>query len=139
MALIGSDIIKAKSILENGGLVAIPTETVYGLAANAYDEDAVARIFKAKNRPSFDPLIVHVNEYDRLAEFTSDFPEKARELTRTIWPFDFVTEEKTHYFRLGDFWLGNRSGSYARRTLTHELLSQLAFPFAHLTPTPSGI
>ncbi|MGB1267947.1 MAG: L-threonylcarbamoyladenylate synthase, partial [Schleiferiaceae bacterium] len=59
MALI-TDSNEAIRILKSGGLVALPTETVYGLGANALDEQAVAKVFKAKNRPSFDPLIVHV-------------------------------------------------------------------------------
>ena len=60
MADIGKDINKAKELLERGELVAIPTETVYGLAANALNGSAVARIFAVKNRPEFDPLIVHI-------------------------------------------------------------------------------
>ncbi|HEY0769544.1 MAG TPA: Sua5/YciO/YrdC/YwlC family protein, partial [Sphingobacteriaceae bacterium] len=60
MADTGSDLEKAKAILSRGELVAIPTETVYGLAANALNPDAVAKIFSVKNRPEFDPLIVHV-------------------------------------------------------------------------------
>ena len=55
-----SDIEKAVSILRLGGLVAIPTETVYGLAADATNEEAVSKIFKAKGRPAFNPLIIHV-------------------------------------------------------------------------------
>jgi L-threonylcarbamoyladenylate synthase len=58
---IGTDIEKASKLLLEGKLVAIPTETVYGLAANALDEQAVLRIFEAKQRPFFDPLIVHVH------------------------------------------------------------------------------
>ena len=53
---------RAAEILKNGGLVAIPTETVYGLAANAFDEKAVANIFKAKGRPQDNPLIVHISD-----------------------------------------------------------------------------
>ena len=56
---------EAVRILKSGGLVALPTETVYGLGANALDEHAVAKVFKAKNRPSFDPLIVHVASVDQ--------------------------------------------------------------------------
>ena len=140
MALIGSDIIKAKSILENGGLVAIPTETVYGLAANAYDEDAVARIFKAKNRPSFDPLIVHVNDYDRLAEFTSDFPKKARELTRIIWPgpLTLLLKRKPIISDLVTSGLETVAVRMPRHTLTHELLTQLDFPLAAPSANPFG-
>ena len=60
MANLGKDIKEAKEALEAGGLVGIPTETVYGLAANAFDEESIIKIFEVKNRPEFDPLIVHV-------------------------------------------------------------------------------
>ena len=72
-------------VLRRGGLVAIPTETVYGLAANALDERACRKIFRAKGRPTRDPLIVHVghiNQVDALAEFN----ETAWHLARTFWP-----------------------------------------------------
>ncbi len=59
-AAIGDDIARAASLIREGGLVAFPTETVYGLGANAYDVRAIGRIFAAKDRPTFDPLIVHV-------------------------------------------------------------------------------
>ena len=58
--IIGKDILIAKSYFEKGEVVGMPTETVYGLAGNALNEDVVLKIFSAKNRPHFDPLIVHV-------------------------------------------------------------------------------
>lgn len=76
----------ACEILKKGGLVAIPTETVYGLAANAYDEKAVAQIFKAKGRPQDNPLIVHVSDYEMLREVVADLPTKAIELAQKFWP-----------------------------------------------------
>ena len=66
MAEIGKDILKAKQFLEKGQLVGIPTETVYGLAANALDPIAVAKIFEAKERPTFDPLIVHTYQINEV-------------------------------------------------------------------------
>lgn len=78
-------IARAAQILESGGLVAVPTETVYGLAARADRAEAVARIYAAKGRPDFNPLIVHVSglaEAERLAEFS---PE-ARALAEAHWP-----------------------------------------------------
>jgi len=82
------DIQTAAAILREGGLVAMPTETVYGLAANALDGDAVRRIFKAKGRPMDNPLIVHVAEVsdiDRL-HLVSDFPAAAQRLADAFWP-----------------------------------------------------
>lgn len=76
----------ACEILKQGGLVAIPTETVYGLAANAFNEDAVANIFKAKGRPQDNPLIVHVSDYLMLQQVVKELPEKAMELGEKFWP-----------------------------------------------------
>lgn len=77
---------RAAKILREGGLVALPTETVYGLGANALDARAVARIFEAKRRPHFDPLIVHITSLDQLTELAAEFPDKARRLTERFWP-----------------------------------------------------
>ena len=74
MAQIGKDIGLAKDILIGGDIIGIPTETVYGLAANAFDVDAVTKVFTAKERPSFDPLIVHTDTLDKVAEFVEDLP-----------------------------------------------------------------
>ena len=86
MARIGKDIEEAKHILQQGGLVAIPTETVYGLAANAFDPEAVARIFEAKKRPSFDPLIVHISGIDKVGAIAAELPATARALAAKFWP-----------------------------------------------------
>lgn len=86
MAIIGTDVLKAASIIKEGGLVAIPTETVYGLAANALNELAVTQIFKVKNRPFFDPLIIHVSGIEDVSKYVSVFPLLARKLAETFWP-----------------------------------------------------
>jgi len=75
----------AAAILKRGGLVALPTETVYGLGANAGDDAAVAAIFAAKGRPSFNPLIVHVRDYEHAIEH-GVFPALARDLAAAFWP-----------------------------------------------------
>lgn len=83
-------IARAAKILRDGGLVAFPTETVYGLGANALDPAAVARIFDAKQRPSWDPVIVHiagaVAKNSMLNSLTTDIPEPARKLITAFWP-----------------------------------------------------
>lgn len=79
-------IAKAARALAEGRLVAIPTETVYGLGANAFDAEAVARVFEAKKRPSFDPLIVHIADFlllDEVARFPDD---RARRIATAFWP-----------------------------------------------------
>lgn len=75
----------AAEILKSGGLVAIPTETVYGLAANALDEKAVSEIFKAKGRPQDNPLIVHISDFDMLKPLVKDIPEIAKRLADKFW------------------------------------------------------
>lgn len=77
---------RAAATLQAGGLVAIPTETVYGLAANALNPQAVAKIFAAKERPYFDPLIVHLAEESWWPRVVSDFPPVARKLAAMFWP-----------------------------------------------------
>ncbi|PWM35462.1 MAG: threonylcarbamoyl-AMP synthase [Clostridiales bacterium] len=73
-------------ILRRGGIVALPTETVYGLAANALDERAVAKIFAAKGRPQDNPLIVHISDLAMIEELVTAFPEGARRLAGHFWP-----------------------------------------------------
>lgn len=80
------DIERAGELLRAGELVGIPTETVYGLAANALDGKAVASIFKAKGRPQDNPLIVHISKLEQLAPLVSDIPEAAVQLAAEYWP-----------------------------------------------------
>ncbi len=77
---------RAAELLHGGGVVAIPTETVYGLAANAFDARAVARVYEIKRRPSFDPLIVHVLDEAMLARVAAGIPDAARALIARFWP-----------------------------------------------------
>lgn len=76
----------AAEILKSGGLVAIPTETVYGLAANALNESAVKKIFEAKGRPSDNPLIVHISDVDEIYNLVSELPVAAQKLAAAFWP-----------------------------------------------------
>ena len=82
----GRDVARAASILDGGGLVAFPTETVYGLGADASSDRAVARIFEAKGRPRAHPLIVHLASDARLDDWALDVPDAARRLARAVWP-----------------------------------------------------
>lgn len=77
---------KAAELLAGGGLVAFPTETVYGLGANALDEEAVAGIFRAKGRPQDNPLIVHVCSLDMIGPLVTKVPEAAVRLAGAFWP-----------------------------------------------------
>ena len=82
----GSVIAQAAAVLRAGGLVAFPTETVYGLGGNALDAGAVKRIFAAKGRPATNPLIVHVPDLATALPLIRDFPQTARTLTERFWP-----------------------------------------------------
>ncbi len=76
----------ACEILKNGGVVGIPTETVYGLAANAYNPDAIKKIFTAKGRPQDNPLIVHIASIDTLYEIASEISDTALKCAEKFWP-----------------------------------------------------
>src|ERR687889_71740 len=78
-------LVRAAELLRAGGLVAFPTETVYGLGADATDDRAVASIFQAKGRPHFNPLIVHVPDMSA-AEAVVHFDERAERLAESLWP-----------------------------------------------------
>ena len=77
---------QAAEIIRQGGIVAFPTETVYGLGADAYNPLAVARVFEVKRRPYFDPLIVHIASPAHLEKLVKDIPSSARKLTEKLWP-----------------------------------------------------
>lgn len=77
---------QAAGILRAGGICAIPTETVYGLAANCYDEKACANVFSAKGRPQDNPLIIHIADPEMLEDICMAVPEKARLLMKAFWP-----------------------------------------------------
>lgn len=81
-----ADVSRAAVLLRQGELVAVPTETVYGLAANAADPHAVAKVFAAKGRPADHPLIVHIAKLEQLTQFADAVPAVAYELAKVFWP-----------------------------------------------------
>ncbi len=86
LAPTSENIILAASALREGGLVGMPTETVYGIAAIATDPEAVRKVFEVKGRPADNPLIVHVASRDQVAEVVSSFPSEAQKLADAFWP-----------------------------------------------------
>ena len=90
-------LVSAAAILKSGGLVAFPTETVYGLGADASNPDAIARIYEAKGRPSDHPLIVHISSLDQMEQWASDIPEYAITLARDFWPGPMTLVVKRSY------------------------------------------
>lgn len=140
MADKGSDLEKAKAILSRGELVAIPTETVYGLAANALNPDAVAKIFSVKNRPEFDPLIVHVPDLESVDQYVDFIPLKARKLASLNWPgpLTMVLKKKTvipDIVTAGMDTVGIRCPDHV---LSRQLLRELPFPLAAPSANPFG-
>jgi L-threonylcarbamoyladenylate synthase len=140
MATIGSDIQQAASFLMKGELVAIPTETVYGLAGNALNEEAVTKIFVAKNRPQFDPLIVHVPDLISVSTYVTHVPEPARRLAEAFWPgpLTLLFEKKSIIPDLVTSGLDTVGIRCPRHPLTHALLKQLPFPLAAPSANPFG-
>ena len=133
MGVIGKDLEQAKKALIAGKLVGIPTETVYGLAANAMDPAAVTRIFQAKNRPSFHPLIVHIHSLQQAIDWVEPIPSKILRLTEMLWPgpLTVLLKKKEHgipdIVTGGSPWVGLR---VPQHPMTLELLKQLPFPLA---------
>ncbi len=140
MAAIGKDIDQAAAILQMGGLVAIPTETVYGLAANAFDSEAVVKIFATKNRPAFDPLITHVANSDQLAPLVSYMPAVARQLMQAYWPGPLtLVLPKTHLMNdLVTSGLPTAAFRQPRHPLLQQLLSIVDFPLVAPSANPFG-
>jgi len=81
-----ANINKAASIIRSGGIVSFPTETVYGLGADVFNPTGITRIFEAKNRPYFDPLIAHIASIHQLEQLTTGIDEKTEILARSFWP-----------------------------------------------------
>jgi len=81
---------KAAEVLKNDGIVAVPTETVYGLAASAYSDEAIKKVFEAKGRPQDNPLIVHISNMEMLSEVAVNIPEKAYVCAEKFWPGPFT-------------------------------------------------
>jgi len=140
MAEIGKDIAKVKALLESGKLVAIPTETVYGLAGNALDVAAVAKIFEAKNRPHFDPLIVHVPDVDSVKKYVEEIPIQAAQLIKDYWPgpLTVLLKRKNNVPDLVTSGLDRVGIRCPRHELSLMLLQSLSFPLAAPSANPFG-
>lgn len=140
MAEIGHDILKAKNYLEKDELVAIPTETVYGLAANALNPITVAKIFEAKERPTFDPLIVHTHSLKEVSNFVTDIHPALLKLSEKFWPgpLTLLLPKKEIIPNLVTSGLDRVGVRIPNHSLTLELLAQLDFPLAAPSANPFG-
>lgn len=140
MTLKAKDIDQAAKYLKEGHLVAIPTETVYGMAANAFNEDAVKEIFKVKNRPFYDPLILHTDELSKIEAWGIVLSDRLRHLAETFWPGPLTlllprSEQISETVTAGLDRVAFRVPSHP---LTRELLAKLDFPVAAPSANPFG-
>lgn len=138
--MIGHDVLLAADNLRGGLTVGIPTETVYGLAANALNESAVVSIFKIKNRPFFDPLILHVRDLESAVPYVESIPEAARKLANQFWPGPLTLLLRKS--KLVPDIVTSGSDLVAirvpRHPLTLSLLKELEFPLAAPSANPFG-
>jgi L-threonylcarbamoyladenylate synthase len=137
---IGSDVRKAKLLLEQGELVAIPTETVYGLAGNGLNPTAIGKIYAAKNRPQFNPLILHVAHVDQLEKWVQAIPKACHDLMAKLSPGPITyllpkSDKVPDIVTAGSHRVAIRIPAH---DLTLSLLSQLDFPLAAPSANPSG-
>lgn len=138
--MIGADIQKAARLLRSEALVAVPTETVYGLAGNALSEKAVAEIFRVKNRPVFDPLIVHTDHFQKAKQFLKEVPGWAIELAAHFMPGP-LTLLLPKNDRIPDLVTAGSELVAIRvpnHPLTLQLLALLEFPLAAPSANPFG-
>lgn len=138
--MITTTIETAKLALENNDIVAIPTETVYGLAGNAYNEDAIHKIFTLKNRPHYNPLIVHIKSASYLQQVAKNIPAIAIQLADAFWPgpLTLVLEKQDHILAIvtgGKNTVGVRVPAHP---VALELLEALDFPLAAPSANPFG-
>ncbi|KTC75503.1 translation initiation protein [Legionella birminghamensis] len=141
MAIITTDIELAAQQLRQGNIVAIPTETVYGLAGNARDETAIAKIYQLKNRPLNHPLIVHVAPDADLLEWVSYIPDYALKLMKAFWPGPLTLVFESRPGRVSPSVTGGQSTVAIRcpaHPVAQTLLRNLEFPLVAPSANPFG-
>ena len=140
MTQTGNNTELAAELLKQGKLVAIPTETVYGLAANALDEQAVLRFFKAKERPFFDPLIVHVDSFASAQHYADFNDERLVKLANAFWPgpLTLLLPKKEIISSLVTSGLSQVGIRVPNHPLTLQLLRRVGLPLAAPSANPFG-
>jgi len=138
MAIIGKDIDFCVKLLRNEEVIAIPTETVYGLAGNIFSSKAIDKIYKIKNRPYYNPLIVHTNSIEKIFELADYIPDKAIKLLKNFspGPLTVILRKKNI---VSDIVTGNKNSVAIRipnHELTLDLLNKLDFPVAAPSANP---
>tara|TARA_R110002124_G_scaffold79587_1_gene211488 strand:+ start:183 stop:1112 length:930 start_codon:yes stop_codon:yes gene_type:complete len=128
--------------IKNGNVVAFPTETVYGLGADAQNPEAIAKVFETKGRPSDNPLIVHISNSDQIHDFVSNIPESAQLLIEEFWPgpLTLVFNKKPEVLDVVTAGLGTVAIRMPANEIALELISQtgpLVAPSANKSGAPS--
>jgi len=135
---------KAANIIKSGGLVVFPTETVYGLGANVFDEEALKEIFLAKGRPNDNPIIVHISEKNQLEELVNDISENQKKLIKAFWPgpLTIVFEKKNTVSDIVSGGLSTIAVRMPSNVFAHGLIKlagvPIAAPSANISGRPSG-
>ena len=131
---------KAAQILKNGGIVAIPTETVYGLAANALDENAVRSIFVAKGRPQDNPLIVHISNFEMIKPLVTEIPELAKRLAERFWagPLTMIFDKTEVVPEATSGGLSTVAVRMPANEAAREIIEKCGFPLAAPSANTSG-
>ncbi|MBQ8613557.1 MAG: threonylcarbamoyl-AMP synthase [Ruminiclostridium sp.] len=134
-------LVKAAVLLKNNEVVAVPTETVYGLAANAMDVEAVRKIFAAKGRPQDNPLILHIGSFDMLHDITDNIPPLAYSLAEAFWPgpltMIFRRKENVPAETCGG--LDTAAVRMPDNDFTRKLIEECGFPLAAPSANTSGL
>jgi L-threonylcarbamoyladenylate synthase len=140
MSIIGKDIREAIRLLDVNEVIGFPTETVYGLAGNAFSVEAVTKIFEVKNRPTFDPLIVHTSSIERISGFVREIPVKAQLLAEKFMPgpLTLLLPKKENISDLVTAGLETVAVRIPNHPLALELLQKLDFPLAAPSANPFG-
>ena len=140
MAEIGVDIERAAYSLKKGDVIGMPTETVYGLAGNALDENAVLKIYEVKNRPKFDPIIAHTYSIDKVQEYVESIPQKAADLAEAFWPgpMTLLLKRNSIIPDILTSGLPYVAVRIPKHDLTLELLKHVDFPLAAPSANPFG-
>ena len=137
---IGTDINHAAELLQQGEIIGIPTETVYGLAGNALNPMVVAKIFEAKERPAFDPLIVHIGQINQLQLLAESVPDRVKSMLENLWPGPLTILLRKKNLIPDITVSGNEKVAIRmpRQKMTQDLLRKLDFPLAAPSANPFG-
>lgn len=138
--MITTNINKAAKTLQENNIIAIPTETVYGLAGNAYSDEAIKKIYALKKRPLYNPLIIHIKSAEFLSKVTVDIPKVAFKLAEEFWPgpLTLVLKKQPHISDLVTSGKDTVAIRVPNHPLTLKLLNQLEFPVAAPSANPFG-